>query len=114
MMPLRAIHEQLIVHHICGQRLVRVDCYDAATGRDMTCILYTTHDTALSELAIALTAGDAMAEMKPEQSGDGRRSQIYLLRLWREATEAPWRLSLREASEGEPIGFADLDDLVIF
>jgi len=55
-----------------------------------------------------------MTEMKPEQSGDGRRSQIYLLRLWREATEAPWRLSLRAASEGEPIGFADLDDLVIF
>ena len=51
-----------------------------------------------------------MTEMKPEQSGDGRRSQIYLLRLWREATLSPWRLSLREASDGEAIGFADLDD----
>ena len=55
-----------------------------------------------------------MTEMKPEQSGDGRRSQIYLLRLWREATLSPWRLSLREASDGEAIGFADLDDLVVF
>jgi hypothetical protein len=55
-----------------------------------------------------------MTHMKPEQSADGRCSQVYLLQLWREATEAPWRLSLREASEGEPIGFADLDDLVIF
>jgi hypothetical protein len=76
--------------------------------------LYTTHDIALSELAIAFTAGDAMTHLKPEQSGDGRRSQVYLLRLWREAPEAPWRLSLREASNSQSIGFADLDDLVIF
>ena len=51
-----------------------------------------------------------MTDMKPEQSADGRRSQVYLLRLWRKATGAPWRLSLREASDGEAIGFADLDD----
>jgi hypothetical protein len=76
--------------------------------------LYTTHDTTLSELAIEPTAGDAMTQIKPEQSAAGRCSQVYLLRLWREAGGAPWRLSLREASEGEAIGFADLDDLVIF
>jgi hypothetical protein len=52
--------------------------------------------------------------MKPEQSADGRCSQVYLLRLWREAAGAPWRLSLRQASAGAAIGFADLDDLVIF
>jgi hypothetical protein len=55
-----------------------------------------------------------MTHIKPEQSADGRRSQLYLLRLWREAARAPWRLSLREASDGEVIGFADLDDLVVF
>ena len=55
-----------------------------------------------------------MTDMKPEQNAEGRRSQVYLLRLWREATGAPWRLSLREASDGEAIGFADLDDLVVF
>ncbi len=52
--------------------------------------------------------------MKPEQSAEGRDSQVYLLRLWREAAGAPWRLSLREASAGAAIGFADLDDLVVF
>jgi hypothetical protein len=76
--------------------------------------LYTTYDTALSELAIALTAGDAMTHLKPEQRGDGRCSQIYLLRLWHEAAGAPWRLSLRQTSDSQAIGFADLDDLVIF
>jgi hypothetical protein len=55
-----------------------------------------------------------MTHIKPEQSADGRCSQIYLLRLWHEAAGVPWRLSLREASDGEAIGFADLDDLVIF
>jgi hypothetical protein len=55
-----------------------------------------------------------MTQIKPEQSADGRCSQVYLLRLWREAALSPWRLSLREASEGEATGFADLDDLVVF
>jgi hypothetical protein len=55
-----------------------------------------------------------MTHIKPEQSADGRCSQVYLLRLWREAAGAPWRLSLREASDGEAIGFADLDDLMVF
>jgi hypothetical protein len=55
-----------------------------------------------------------MTDRKPEQSADGRCSQVYLLRLWREAAGAPWRLSLREASGGQAIGFADLDNLVIF
>jgi hypothetical protein len=55
-----------------------------------------------------------MTDMKPEQSAEGRRSQVYLLRLWREAAGAPWRLSLRQASNSEAIGFADLDDLVVF
>jgi hypothetical protein len=80
----------------------------------MAYLLYTTLGTALSESASAPTAGDAMTEMKPEQRADARCSQLYLLQLWREATGAPWRLSLREASAGTMIGFADLDDLVIF
>jgi hypothetical protein len=55
-----------------------------------------------------------MTHIKPEQSADGRYSQVYLLRLWREAAGAPWRLSLREASDSQAIGFADLDELVVF
>jgi hypothetical protein len=55
-----------------------------------------------------------MTDLKPEERADGRHSQVYLLRLWREAAGTPWRLSLRQASGGEAIGFADLDDLVIF
>jgi hypothetical protein len=55
-----------------------------------------------------------MTHMKSEQSVDGRCSQVSVLRPWREAAGTPWRLSLRQASGGEAIGFADLDDLVIF
>ncbi len=55
-----------------------------------------------------------MTHTQPEQSADGWHSQVYLLRLWREAAGTPWRLSLRPASASPPIGFADLDDLVIF
>jgi hypothetical protein len=80
----------------------------------MTYVLYTTLDRALPERAIVPTTRDAMTDMKPEQSAAGRCSQVYLLRLWREAALSPWRLSLRQASEGAAIGFADLDDLVIF
>ena len=76
--------------------------------------MYTTLDRALPEGAIVPTTRDAMTDIKPEQSAEGRDSQLYLLRLWREATLSPWRLSLREASDGEAIGFADLDDLVVF
>jgi hypothetical protein len=40
--------------------------------------------------------------------------QIYLLNLWREAPEAPWRASLRQAGDAERIGFADLEALALF
>lgn len=55
-----------------------------------------------------------MPNKQDEPSADGRCSHVYLLRLWREGAGAPWRLSLREANAGAPIGFADLDDMVIF
>ena len=74
----------------------------------------TPHSTERCQNWHALTAGETMTHIKPEQAAEGRDSQVYLLRLWREAAGAPWRLSLRQASEGVAIGFADLDDLVIF
>lgn len=40
--------------------------------------------------------------------------QIYLLSLWRETPDAPWRAALRPAGNAERIGFADLDALVQF
>ena len=41
-------------------------------------------------------------------------SQLYVLRLWREAASAPWQAMLRPASGGSRIGFADLEQLAIF
>ena len=54
-----------------------------------------------------------LAEMSSEHTAS-EHYQVYLLRLWRESTDAPWRLALREASDGTMIGFTDLDELVIF
>lgn len=55
-----------------------------------------------------------MSNTPPEQPADGRRSQVYLLRLWCDAAGAPWRLSLRTSGDGTTIGLADLDELVVF
>jgi hypothetical protein len=41
-------------------------------------------------------------------------SQLYVLRLWREAASAPWQAMLRPAGGGSRIGFADLEQLAIF
>jgi hypothetical protein len=47
---------------------------------------------------------------KPEQP----LSQLYVLRLWREAEGAPWQAMLRPADGGPRLGFADLEQLAIF
>ena len=38
----------------------------------------------------------------------------YLLRLWREGREGPWRISLRSSEGGARRGFADLDHLMAY
>jgi hypothetical protein len=45
---------------------------------------------------------------------DDRQSRLYVLRLWREHSQAPLRLALRRAGYDDPIGFADLDALMAF
>ena len=40
--------------------------------------------------------------------------QVYLLSLWRETPDAPWRAALRPAGSHERIGFADLEALTLF
>jgi hypothetical protein len=40
--------------------------------------------------------------------------QVYLLTLWRETVDAPWRAALRQAGAQERIGFADLESLALF
>lgn len=41
-------------------------------------------------------------------------SQLYVLRLWREAESAPWQAMLRPADGGPRIGFANLEQLANF
>ena len=38
----------------------------------------------------------------------------YLLRLWRETENTPWRITLEAPSAGELIAFARLTDLFVF
>jgi hypothetical protein len=40
--------------------------------------------------------------------------QSYLLRLWRDDPQAPWRASLQSTATGEIQGFADTASLVTF
>jgi hypothetical protein len=48
------------------------------------------------------------------QDSDPACHQVYLLSLWRETADAPWRAALRQASAQERIGFADLEALALF
>ena len=45
---------------------------------------------------------------------DSAGRQTYLLSLWREAPDAPWRAALRRAGSDERLGFADLEALALF
>jgi hypothetical protein len=40
--------------------------------------------------------------------------RAYLLSLWREAPDAPWRAALRLAGSEERLGFANLEALALF
>ena len=48
------------------------------------------------------------------QDSDPARHQVYVLTLWRETTDAPWRAALRRAASQERVGFADLEALALF
>jgi hypothetical protein len=45
---------------------------------------------------------------------DSACHQVYVLSLWRETRDAPWRAALRPAGSQERIGFADLEALALF
>ncbi|MCB9418989.1 MAG: hypothetical protein H6667_04255 [Ardenticatenaceae bacterium] len=40
--------------------------------------------------------------------------QAYLLRLWRETADLPWRATLENPHTGQRHGFADLSHLIAF
>jgi hypothetical protein len=40
--------------------------------------------------------------------------QSYLLRMWQESPQAPWRVSLQDATTGERRGFSDLESLYAY
>lgn len=52
--------------------------------------------------------------VSPMSDPDPACHQVYLLTLWRETADAPWRAALRQASTQERIGFADLESLALF
>lgn len=58
--------------------------------------------------------GDQRPGRPPRRPASGRRSQVYLLRLWCDSAGAPWRLAVRPAGGGAAIGLADLDELLVF
>jgi hypothetical protein len=52
--------------------------------------------------------------MEASHDRDPARHQVYLLTLWRETPDAPWRAALRPAGSQARIGFADLRALAQF
>jgi len=52
-----------------------------------------------------------MYMLKRNNNAENNEYGAYLLRLWREGTNAPWRFSLQEASSGEKYGFSDLEQM---
>jgi hypothetical protein len=40
--------------------------------------------------------------------------QAYLLRLWRDDGQAPWRASLQEAQAGQLISFTSVAQLIVY
>ena len=48
------------------------------------------------------------------QDSDLACHQVYLLTLWRETADAPWRAALRHSGTQERVGFADLEALALF
>ena len=50
----------------------------------------------------------------PAHTPDEDLSHTYVLHVWRERPDAPWRASLRASGSQERLGFADLEQLAIF
>lgn len=49
-----------------------------------------------------------------EQSTNTILYRSYLLRLWKEHAQEPWRASLQNARDGAKHGFASLESMVAF
>jgi hypothetical protein len=52
--------------------------------------------------------------MSPNARTDQPRSHTFLLTLWREQEDGPWRAALRLADGGVRLGFADMEQLMEF
>ena len=52
--------------------------------------------------------------MESSHDPDPAGHQVYLLTLWRETPNTPWRAALRLAGSEEPLGFANLLALARF
>ena len=52
--------------------------------------------------------------MSPNDRLDQPRSRTFLLTLWREREDGPWRAALRAADGGVRLGFAELEQLAEF
>ena len=53
-------------------------------------------------------------DLPPPQPAAYFRYRGYLLRLWQETPQAPWRVSLRSVTSGEQYHFTDLAGLSAF
>jgi len=52
--------------------------------------------------------------MPPQEPPDAPRSRAFLLSLWRERADGPWRAALRPADGGPRLGFADVEQLAAY
>src|SRR5918998_4388448 len=59
----------------------------------------------------SLLQGEMMAQ-RHQSGAAGHR--VFLLTLWQEVADTPWRAALRAADSQQRIGFADLEALALF
>jgi hypothetical protein len=52
--------------------------------------------------------------MQPPDREDRPLSYTFLLTLWRERDDGPWRAALRMSDGGARLGFADMEELAEF
>ena len=52
--------------------------------------------------------------MQPNESRMTATYTAYLVRMWQEQDEIPWRASAQSARTGEKIYFSDLESLFVF
>ena len=67
-----------------------------------------------STMPQSATVGDLIKSLSEKSGAPSLLYQSYLLRLWRENPNGPWRATLEEVASGKTYSFARLESLIEF